>query len=166
MLQLALQQTGKSLLAVLELRYFEVAPAGCNDVLEVWKALKFPLIMPFSNKKLNKRVNFCSSKGGSNSQESNLMLSQEQFHAICQSIASTVGTGNNKKCKVESALDEEANYLMMLKQNNQSSNEEEDHFPAFSYAIGFQPHKKRKIWCWSTETVAKTEPVEINNKPL
>ena len=54
----------------------------------------------------------------------------------------------------------------MLKQNNQSSNDEEDYFPAFSDAIGFRPPKKRKISRWSTETVAKTEPVEVNDKPL
>ena len=54
----------------------------------------------------------------------------------------------------------------MLKNNNQSSNEEEDYFQAFSYSIGSRPPKKRKISRWSTETVAETEPVEVNDKPL
>ena len=63
-----------------------------------------------NHKKGNKHVNFRGSKNGSNSQESNLMFSKEQLHAICQSIASSVGAANNKKGKVETASDEEANY--------------------------------------------------------
>ena len=94
------------------------------------------------------------------------MFSKEQFHAICQSIASSVGAANNKKRKVETASDEEVNYLTMMKNNTQSSDEEEDYFHAFSYTIGFRPPQKRKILRWSTETVAKTEPVEVNDKPL
>ena len=50
-------------------------------------------------RKGNKRVNFRGSKNGSNSQESNSMFSKEQFHALCQSIASTVGAGSSKKRK-------------------------------------------------------------------
>ena len=70
------------------------------------------------------------------------MFSKEQFHAICQSIASSVGAANNKKRKVETASDKEANYLTMLKNNNQSSDEEEDYFQAFSYSIGFSTSQK------------------------
>ena len=119
-----------------------------------------------NHKKGNKHVNFRGSKGSSANQENHSMFSKEQFHAICQSLASSVGAANNKKRKVKTASDKEANYLTMLKQNNQSSVEEEDYFPAFSYAIGVLTPQKRKNSQWSTETVAKTEPVEVNNKPL
>ena len=65
-------------------------------------------------KRDNKCVNLGGSKGGFNRQENHEGLLEELFHSICHFIVSAVGTGNNKKHKVELALDEEANYLTLL----------------------------------------------------